>query len=78
MIVCICRAINEKKINASIDGGARTAKQVYHSLGVKPKCGKCRPEIQEMIDNALQERVQRLPFLHQEILQAHELHADQL
>lgn len=53
MIVCICRAINEKKINQSIDGGAITAKQVYCSLGIKPKCGKCRPEIQQMIDTAL-------------------------
>lgn len=62
MIICICRAINEQKINKSIDGGAVTAKQVYCSLGVKPKCGKCRPEIQQMIDSALSKRLQSTQF----------------
>ncbi len=66
MFVCICRGINEKKIHNSIDGGAVTAKQVYCSLGVKPKCGKCRPEIQEMIDNVLRNRLGILPVYSQE------------
>ncbi|MCB9639848.1 MAG: (2Fe-2S)-binding protein [Myxococcales bacterium] len=66
MIVCICRALNEKKINQSIDEGATTARQVYCSLGVKPKCGKCCREIQEMIDSALSTRLQTLPNLSSE------------
>ncbi|TNE43642.1 MAG: hypothetical protein EP343_33030 [Deltaproteobacteria bacterium] len=66
MFVCICRGINEKKIQNSIDGGAVTAKQVYCALGVKPKCGKCRPEIQEMIDNVLRNRLGILPVFPQE------------
>jgi bacterioferritin-associated ferredoxin len=69
MIICICRAINEQKINQSIDGGAVTAKQIYGSLGVKPKCGKCRPEIQDMIDTALQKRAQQAAFLEQKLLE---------
>lgn len=57
MFVCVCRAINQKAVHRSIDGGAVTAKQVYASFGVTPKCGKCRPEIQEMIDDTLHSRL---------------------
>lgn len=66
MFVCICRAINEKKINRTIDNGAVTAKQVYCALGVKPKCGKCRADIQEMIDNVLRNRLGVIPTVAQE------------
>lgn len=61
MYVCICNAINETAIEDAIERGATSAREVYFALGVKPKCGKCKPEIQDMINDAMRARAEAQP-----------------
>ncbi len=49
MIICICRNLNEKKINDAIDAGAGTPRQVLGFHGEKANCAQCSCEIRQMI-----------------------------
>jgi bacterioferritin-associated ferredoxin len=54
MIVCICNRLNESKVRAALQSGARSADEVYARHGVERKCGSCHETIQAMLDDALQ------------------------
>ena len=49
MYICICNALSEASIRDSAGAGARSVRQVYESLGVRPQCGKCIPLIRAMV-----------------------------
>jgi bacterioferritin-associated ferredoxin len=49
MIVCICNAINEKKIEEARASGASNAAGVYRHCGAKPQCGKCGSMIASIV-----------------------------
>ncbi len=49
MYVCLCHALTDRQVRATIDqGGARSPAQVYRQLGCKPRCGKCVPCVADM------------------------------
>lgn len=52
MIVCICRAVSDRTIDAVIDDGAGTVAEVGERCGAGTCCGACRPAIAEMISEA--------------------------
>ena len=55
MYVCICKGITDTQIRAAVEDGARSMREVNHSLGVASQCGKCgiiaRDIVRESIDS---------------------------
>jgi bacterioferritin-associated ferredoxin len=49
MILCSCRAVNDRTIRAAIEGGAQNVDEVSQWSGAASRCGGCRPAIQEML-----------------------------
>lgn len=49
MIVCHCRAVNHRQIEAAALCGARTVRDVVGACGAGGVCGGCRPAIEELL-----------------------------
>jgi len=41
MYICVCNAITERQVRASVDGGATTLSDLQFELGVATCCGCC-------------------------------------
>ncbi len=48
MYVCICNALNERKVQASLDNGATTPAAVFRQHDCQVQCGKCVPTLRAM------------------------------
>jgi bacterioferritin-associated ferredoxin len=51
MFVCICRAVTEQQVKASIDAGATTVQAVTRACCAGDDCGACRVTIEDMIED---------------------------
>ena len=49
MIICMCRRLNEAKINEAVNAGASCPNSVMLHHGTKFNCGQCREEICEIL-----------------------------
>ena len=49
MYVCICAALNEKKVMAAVEAGARSPASVFKHHGAALQCGKCVGMIRDMV-----------------------------
>ncbi len=54
MFVCICNALNDATVNATLrdlsaSGGDVTPAAIHRASGCKPQCGRCLPEMADMI-----------------------------
>ena len=56
MLVCHCRAVNERAVERVIDSGARSVEEIGARCGAGTHCGACHPELERL----LSERAQRL------------------
>lgn len=52
MYVCICNALKDKELAAAAGNDARTVADVFRRCGRRPQCGKCLPDVAQMIDDA--------------------------
>ena len=52
MFVCICNALREKELAAAAGGDARTVADVFRRCGRRPQCGKCLPDVAQIIEDA--------------------------
>ena len=50
MFVCICNALREKELAAAACGDARTVADVFRRCGRRPQCGKCLPDVAQLIE----------------------------
>lgn len=50
MYVCICNALREKQLSAAAGDDARTVGEVFRRCGARPQCGKCLPDVAEVIE----------------------------
>jgi bacterioferritin-associated ferredoxin len=50
MYVCICRAVTEQEVKATIDQGAKTVEAVTRSCCAGDDCGACHDFIEDMIE----------------------------
>ena len=50
MYVCICNAYRDAEIREAARTGLRCAHKAYAALGSGPRCGRCLPAAQELID----------------------------
>lgn len=48
MYVCICHALNDKKVKAALDQGATTPASVFRHHNCQVQCGKCVPTMRSM------------------------------
>jgi bacterioferritin-associated ferredoxin len=49
MYICICKAVTDGQIRAAISQGACTRKQLIECLSVGRDCGKCNPDVRELL-----------------------------
>jgi bacterioferritin-associated ferredoxin len=50
MFVCICNALRDRELKAAAaEPSVRTAACVFKRCDAKPKCGRCLPDIADMI-----------------------------
>ena len=52
MVLCICRAITEREIDAHVRAGASSLEAVAACCGAGTDCGACRDAIEQRIDDA--------------------------
>ena len=52
MYVCMCNALRDRDVAAAAAAGARTAVDAYSALGAAPRCGRCLPFAQQLIDRS--------------------------
>lgn len=52
MYVCICNAIRDREIADAALGSAPTVAEVFRRVGRRPQCGKCLPDVAQMIEDA--------------------------
>jgi bacterioferritin-associated ferredoxin len=51
MIVCHCKAVNDRAIREVIERGARTPREVALACQAGRKCGGCIPVVRELLAN---------------------------
>jgi bacterioferritin-associated ferredoxin len=49
MYVCNCNGLRESCVENAVACGARTAGAVYKAHGCNPQCGKCVPEMRQLV-----------------------------
>ncbi len=52
MYVCLCKAVTDRQIRESINGGASSFAEVRRSLGVSTQCGKCMQQAKLIVETA--------------------------
>jgi bacterioferritin-associated ferredoxin len=52
MYICICKAVTESQICEAIRSGACTRKDISACLKAGTACGKCNPEIRNLLRSA--------------------------
>jgi bacterioferritin-associated ferredoxin len=53
MIVCVCKAVSEKRIHQAVDEGVVSLRDLTRHLGVGTCCGKCVPMAREVLMDRL-------------------------
>jgi bacterioferritin-associated ferredoxin len=52
VVLCICRAVTEREIDAAVRAGARSVDAVAACCGAGTDCGACREAIAERIEDS--------------------------
>lgn len=53
MIVCICKAVSDRRIRSAVGEGAVSLRDLSRELGLGTCCGKCVPQAREVLTEAL-------------------------
>jgi bacterioferritin-associated ferredoxin len=53
VLVCHCRAVNDRQIEAAALCGAGSLRDVVAACGAGGVCGGCRPAIREILDEVV-------------------------
>ena len=52
MVLCICRAVTDREIDAAVHAGARSVDAVGVCCGAGTDCGACREAIEARIEDS--------------------------
>jgi len=52
MVLCICRVVTEREIDAAVHAGARSVDAVAACCGAGTDCGACREAIEARIEDS--------------------------
>ena len=53
MLVCHCFAVNDRRVRAAIEAGARDESDVAAACGAGLDCGGCLPAVARLLDECL-------------------------
>jgi bacterioferritin-associated ferredoxin len=53
MIVCICKAVSDKRIRRAASEGVVSLRDLSRELGVGTCCGKCVPQAREILAESI-------------------------
>ena len=53
MLVCHCAAVNDRRVRAAIESGARDEFEVALACGAGAECGGCVPTVQRLLDECV-------------------------
>ena len=51
MIVCVCKRVSERELEAAMAEGASTVKALSRKTGCGTQCGRCVPTVREMLQH---------------------------
>ncbi|MBM4253620.1 MAG: hypothetical protein FJ146_16755 [Deltaproteobacteria bacterium] len=54
MVVCLCKGVSDKKINALLENGATCLRDVMASCKAGSDCGSCICQLKEMVQKSRQ------------------------
>lgn len=49
MYICLCNGLTDRAIRSAAQASERSVSEVYRALGCAPQCGKCAPDIRDML-----------------------------
>jgi bacterioferritin-associated ferredoxin len=49
MFICLCHAVTDREIRATVSLGAASLSEVSNALGVGTSCGRCREQAESLI-----------------------------
>jgi bacterioferritin-associated ferredoxin len=52
MVLCVCRYVTEREVDAVVQSGARTVDAVGERCGAGTDCGMCRDAIEERLEGS--------------------------
>jgi len=52
MYVCICNALKCRELREAASSEEASVAEVFRRCGGRPKCGKCLPDVAQMIEDA--------------------------
>lgn len=53
MIVCICKAVSDRRIRSAVAEGAVSLRDLSRELGLGTCCGKCVPQARAVLSETL-------------------------
>ena len=56
MYICVCHAVNERRIEKAVDEGVRSIKGLCLATRAGTCCGKCLPEAKQRLHQAIEQR----------------------
>ena len=62
MYICLCQAISDQDIRASIDAGAECLEDVQNCLPVALNCGTCRESAEAVINETLKAKALSMSY----------------
>jgi bacterioferritin-associated ferredoxin len=68
MLVCHCRGITDRQIRRLVKDGACSTREVARSTGAGMRCGGCRSNVKQVVNDAVEAEFQKTrPTLTPEI-----------
>ena len=55
-LICICNFVDEKEITRLLKQGAKTTEDIQYLTRAGTSCGRCLPEIDELVANSNKEK----------------------
>ena len=59
MLVCHCRGITDRQIRRLVNDGATSTREVARATGAGMRCGGCRSNVRQVVNDALDDKFQR-------------------
>ena len=59
MLVCQCRGISDRQIRRLVKDGATSVRDVARATGAGMRCGGCRANVREVVNEAVEREVKK-------------------
>lgn len=61
MLVCHCRGVSDRQIKRAVKNGACSLREVARATGAGMRCGGCRENVAQVVEDALQSEYRQSP-----------------